>query len=156
MACDYIAVAPFNTPVSTLKSRHCVFSHYFLLLSAFQNFRHHLFCNFHARHSNPIQGRKRAWWGLATGEQNLFSGLCVLPYHQKRHSPNIRVLDQHPSLEYATDKDADESIRSIHGLFTCPVGSPMNELLSAIPSGQGAGRPLVFPGHTEQPLSKHR
>lgn len=100
------------------------------------------------------KGHAEAWL-LGSRISSLASAFYLITKSDIRPC-NIRVLDQAPSLEQATHKNSDESTRSIHSLFTCPVGSPMNELLSAIPSGQGAGRPLVFPGHTEQPLSKHR
>lgn len=72
---------------------------------------------------------------------------------------NIHVLDQHPSLEQATHNN-DDSTNGYDQFAAClpvPVGSPMNELLSAIPSGQGEDRSLLDDIHaleTKRPPSK--
>lgn len=83
-------------------------------------------------------------WILGTGISSLASAFYLITKSNVRGC-DIHVLEHHLSLEQATHKHGDPSngYDQFAGCLPVPAGSPMKDLLSAIPSAEGEGRSLL-------------
>lgn len=83
-------------------------------------------------------------WILGSGISALASAFYLIKQANIRPR-NVHILDQHSSLEEAAHQRGDSS-RGYDQFAAClpvPLGSPMKELLSAIPSTKVQGRSML-------------
>lgn len=95
------------------------------------------------RHRNMSPDGDDEAWILGSGISSLASAFYLITKSNIRPF-NIHILEQQPSLEEAVHHNGDSSsgYDQFAACLPVPIGSPMNEFLSAIPSREREGQSL--------------